>query len=864
NEEEQEGENGGNENGGNKGNGNGDNGGNRENGNGDNRGNGNHGMNFEGLMPMARECTFPDFLKCKPHTFSGTEGVELIVFCTRMVPDEEDRVERFIGWLPDNIQGNVMAILVISVSSDSSEDSVGRPAGRTDIIEILTEIPIIAPIIPPSPDYRPASPNYSLASETESDPSEDSSSGHIPPLPARSPVIPRHRVIILAPRQPIPHGRPYRYYPNGPVHMMTVRKRVGPLPFRQLSVRHSIIHSSSDSSSRHSLSDHSSPDLSSTSVGPSRKRRRSPMTSVHALPHVSRALSPVRADLIPSPKRVRDIGYLADVEVGPRETRVEKVTHPAMPKDIPEPAQEGAVESEQGYRIVGVESAVAALTERVVKLERDNMRLRGTTSVESKRVDRLQRGMSRMQSEMRQMKMPNTRSRASMTHEEVEELVARRVAEEMEARESARNLETLNENEEEQEGENGGNGNGDNGGNKNGGNRENGNRDNRGNGNHGMNYEGFMPMARECTFHDFLKCKPHTFSRIEGVVKLTHWFEKIETVFNIGNCPPKYQVKYATCTLQTSDLTWWNSQKRTIGVDAAYAMKWAGLMKLITEVYCSRNEVQKMETKLWNLTVKGNDLTAYTQRFQELILLCTRMVPDEDDIVERFIGGLPDNIQGNVIAANPTRLQDAIHVANQKDCPMLRSQNRGNQTRNKTGGNEVTATAYSIGGGGTNPDSIVVMGTFLLNNCYASMLFNSVADRSFVSTTFSPFLNVTPTTLDTSYAVELADGRVSESDIILRGCRLGLLGHPFNIDLMPVELGSFNVIIDNSCISAGANRYKAHATSAAPGTKSIWNLTCRACGNPGKSSRNSRTIDTSSNRFSSDLSSTFLDVTCAR
>ncbi|GJQ89871.1 hypothetical protein Tco_0001010, partial [Tanacetum coccineum] len=95
----------------------------------------------------------------------------------------------------------------------------------------------------------------------------------------------------------------------------------------------------------------------------------------------------------------------------------------------------------------------------------------------------------------------------------------------------------------------------------------------------------------------------------------------METVFNISNFPSKYQVKYATCTLQDSSLTWWNSHKRTISVDAAYAMNWDELM-----------------------------------RFQELILLCTRMVPDEEDRVERFIGGLPDNIQGNVIAANPARL----------------------------------------------------------------------------------------------------------------------------------------------------------------------------------------------------------------
>nr|GFC08216.1 hypothetical protein [Tanacetum cinerariifolium] len=152
-------------------------------------------------------------------------------------------------------------------------------------------------------------------------------------------------------RVPIPHGRPYRYHPNRPVHMMTTRKRVRSLPMQQLSVRHPVDHSSSDPSSRHSSSDHSSPDLLSTSAGPARKRRRSSMTFVPALPLVSGALSPVCADLIPPPKRVRDIGYLADVEDDPRETRVERVVHPAMPEDIPEPAQEE--EAEVTHEILG-------------------------------------------------------------------------------------------------------------------------------------------------------------------------------------------------------------------------------------------------------------------------------------------------------------------------------------------------------------------------------------------------------------------------------------------------------------------------------------------------------------------------------
>ncbi|GJR67978.1 putative reverse transcriptase domain-containing protein [Tanacetum coccineum] len=80
-------------------------------------------------------------------------------------------------------------------------------------------------------------------------------------------------------------------------------------------------------------------------------------------------------------------------------------------------------------------------------------------------------------------------------------------------------------------------------------------------------------------------------------------------------------------------------------------------------IVLSRNEVQNMKTELWNLAVKGNDLTTYTRRFQELVLLCTRMVPGEEDKVKRFVGGLPENIQGNVINAEPTKLQDAIRIA---------------------------------------------------------------------------------------------------------------------------------------------------------------------------------------------------------
>ncbi|GKF42232.1 putative reverse transcriptase domain-containing protein, partial [Tanacetum coccineum] len=127
-----------------------------------------------------------------------------------------------------------------------------------------------------------------------------------------------------------------------------------------------------------------------------------------------------------------------------------------------------------------------------------------------------------------------------------------------------------------------------------------------------------------------------------------------------------------------------------------------------------------------------------------------------------------------------------------RECPKLKNNNNhGNQ-----GGNgNASAKVYAVGRVGTNPDSNVVTGTFLLNNRYASVLFDTGADRSFVSTAFSSQIDITPSTLDHYYDIELADRRIIRLNTILRGCTLNLLNHPFNENLMPVELSSFDAII---------------------------------------------------------------------
>ncbi|GJZ78861.1 putative reverse transcriptase domain-containing protein [Tanacetum coccineum] len=179
----------------------------------------------------------------------------------------------------------------------------------------------------------------------------------------------------------------------------------------------------------------------------------------------------------------------------------------------------------------------------------------------------------------------------------------------------------------------------------------------------GTGVRGSERVARECTYQDFMKCKPLYFKGTKGVVELTQWFERMETVFRISNCSVENQVKFSTCTLLASALTWWNSHVMTVTHDVAYSMTWVDLRKKMTDKYCPRNEMKKLEAELWNLKVIGTDVVKYNQRFQELALLCVRMFPEESDKIERYVGGLPDMIHGNIVASKPKTMQEAIEMA---------------------------------------------------------------------------------------------------------------------------------------------------------------------------------------------------------
>ncbi|GKD02609.1 reverse transcriptase domain-containing protein [Tanacetum coccineum] len=171
------------------------------------------------------------------------------------------------------------------------------------------------------------------------------------------------------------------------------------------------------------------------------------------------------------------------------------------------------------------------------------------------------------------------------------------------------------------------------------------------------------PAVKTGNYKEFISSQPFYLNGTEGAVGLIRWFERIESVFSRSRCVKESKVTFATSTLTDNALSRWNAYAQPMGIEQANRITWTELKRLLTNKYYPRTKIRKMEEELYNLIVKGNDLKPYVRRFQELTVLCPNMVPNNDKLLEAFIGGLPRSIEGNVTASKPQTLEEAINIA---------------------------------------------------------------------------------------------------------------------------------------------------------------------------------------------------------
>ncbi|GJS45396.1 hypothetical protein Tco_0595517 [Tanacetum coccineum] len=134
-----------------------------------------------------------------------------------------------------------------------------------------------------------------------------------------------------------------------------------------------------------------------------------------------------------------------------------------------------------------------------------------------------------------------------------------------------------------------------------------------------------IPVAKRGNYKEFINCQPFYFNGTEGAVDLIRWFERTESVFSRSKCAEEDRVTFATVL--------------------------------------PRTEIKKMEDEFYGLTVNGSDLKTYIRRFQELTILCPNMVPNSEKLMEAFIGGLPQSIEGNVTASKPQTLEEGLNIS---------------------------------------------------------------------------------------------------------------------------------------------------------------------------------------------------------
>nr|GEW19637.1 reverse transcriptase domain-containing protein [Tanacetum cinerariifolium] len=297
----------------------------------------------------------------------------------------------------------------------------------------------------------------------------------------------------------------------------------------------------------------------------------------------------------------------------------------------------------------------------------------------------------------------------------------------------------------------------------------------------------------------------------EGAVGLVRWFKKMENTFKISECAEGKKVKFAIATLHGRALTWWNSQVATLGCEVANGRPWTEVKQKMTGEFCPTEEVQRLEDELRHLKLRDMNIAAYKERFNELALLCLDVVPNEKKKVELYIKELPEIIKGETTSSRPARLNEAMRIGhalmeqkiqakNDRIAEGLKRKwennnqgnNNNNNSHNRGDAVQPNVVYYECGEEATRVVHVRQKLIDEVETCKVKLMSSVMLS---ITKAQIHLIDIKLVKLNSSYEVELANGKVVSTNSVLRGCTLNLLDHLFDIDLMPIELGTFDVIV---------------------------------------------------------------------
>ncbi|GJS62519.1 putative reverse transcriptase domain-containing protein [Tanacetum coccineum] len=166
-----------------------------------------------------------------------------------------------------------------------------------------------------------------------------------------------------------------------------------------------------------------------------------------------------------------------------------------------------------------------------------------------------------------------------------------------------------------------------------------------------------------CSYKEFLACNPKEYDGKGGVVALTRWIEKMESVHDMSGCSIDQKVKYTAGSFMSKALTWWNSQIYTLSQEVVVSMSWNDFKCMMIQEFCPSHEMQKLESELWNHAMVRAGHVAYTDRFHELARLVPHLVTPESRMIERYVYGLASQIRRMVAATEQKSMEKAVQIS---------------------------------------------------------------------------------------------------------------------------------------------------------------------------------------------------------